>query len=386
MKAPLSEFLMEDWLESHRFSAKYNAGESGHRPQSLSGMLAGLQPDFDFNLTAALTHVMLCDAPNMGLEELRCEVARLHPQASAENILITTGTSEALLLLLRQLRPKKVAVITPAFQLLTEIPKSLGAEILPLPLRWSADGTPHAPVENWIEDLAAQRPDVLIFNHPHNPSGLVFSDAECKAILDVCDRTGCIVIGDEHYRFLASSAENFEMGATVWQTGARRYVTGSFIKCAGTAGLRIGWCVGDPVTLAAMQREKNYLTHTVNPLSQHLALWFLQSFARQKSFFKPLFEEWSENRTVLSEWLQGNPDWTGIAPQGGLVSCLFSKRPAESDTLLFALLRERGVFLLPLSTFALTELKVPQRTDGFRIGLGLSPTLFKEMLSVMVLN
>ncbi|NBX17964.1 MAG: pyridoxal phosphate-dependent aminotransferase [Proteobacteria bacterium] len=384
MKAPLSEFLMEDWLESHRFSAKYNAGESGHRPQSLSGMLKGLQPDFDFELTDALTRVMLCDAPNMGLDELRHEVARLHPHATADNVLITTGTSEALLLLLRQLRPRKVAVITPAFQLLTEIPKSLGADIVPLPLEWSADGKPQAPIGVWTEVLALKKPDVLIFNHPHNPSGLVFTNEERSALLDVCDRIGCTVIGDEHYRFLASSAEEPEMGPTVWKTGSNRFVTGSFIKCAGTAGLRIGWCVGDPNTLSAMQSEKNYLTHTVNPLSQQLALWFLQSFSRQKSFFKPLYEEWSENRAALRGWLNGNTKWTGAVPQGGLVSCVFPKTHSENGTSHFAILRERGVFLLPLSTFSQTEFADVERTSGFRVGLGLPPKEFREMLTVMV--
>ncbi|NBW80836.1 pyridoxal phosphate-dependent aminotransferase, partial [bacterium] len=78
MRAPLPEFLMEDWLEAHRFSAKYNAGESGHVAQSLGAVLQGLQADFDFDLRDALTHEMLCDAPNMGVEALRDEVARLH--------------------------------------------------------------------------------------------------------------------------------------------------------------------------------------------------------------------------------------------------------------------------------------------------------------------
>lgn len=384
MKAPLSEFLMEDWLEAHRFSAKFNAGESGHRAQSLAALLAGLQPDFDFDLKHALTEVVLCDAPNLGFEDLRSEVAALHPGADVENVLITTGTSEALLLLLRQLKPRKVAVITPAFQLLTEIPKSLGAEILQLPIHWSSAGVPKAPIDEWIDTLSREAPDVFIFNHPHNPSGLVFTDDQRKALLVTCDQLGCTVIGDEHYRFL-SPAKTPTMGPTLWRRESNRFVTGSFIKCAGTPGLRIGWCVGDPSILAAMQSEKNYLTHTVNPLSQVLAHWFLQSFARNQSFFAPLFNEWNLNRAALQQWLQTNAIWQGCAPEGGLVSCVFPTGSSQEASDVFRILRERGVFLLPLSSFAETDMRVGGISNGFRIGLGLPPTQFREMLSVMVL-
>lgn len=388
MKAPLAEFLMEDWLERHRFTATFNAGESGHRPQTLQSLLSGLQPDFHFNLHDALKETLLCDAPNMGNDELRAEVARLHCGAGPENVLITTGTSEALILLLRQLKPKRVALITPAFQLLVEIPRSLGASVIYLPIDWDPQsGHPHAPLEKWIKILIREQPDVFIFNHPHNPSGLTFSDDEQDALLAACDSVGCVVIGDEHYRFLTQEQTvadpSAPMGPTIWTRGRGRFVTGSFIKCAGTAGLRIGWCVGDAKTLEAMQSEKNYLTHTVNPLSQQLAVWFLQSFSRGQSFFKPLYDEWQTHRLVLNDWLAVSSNWMGIAPSGGLVSCLFPKTRHTSSEI-FENLRLKGVFLLPLSSFVETDMTDESFSHGFRVGLGLPTSAFKQMLSVMV--
>jgi len=392
VRDPLPEFLMEDWLEAHRLTAPYNAGESGHRPQSLHSLLTGLQPDFDFNLNDALLAEELHDAPNLGLAELREEVARLHPGATADHVLITTGTSEALLLLLRQLKPQKIAAIVPAFQLLIEIPRSLGSAIVPLPLQWSENGIPAAPVQSWIEILQRETPDVFIFNHPHNPSGLFFSAAERAALLETCDDIGCTVIGDEHYRFLVApeneqknASEKINVGPTVWEQSARRrFVTGSFIKCAGTPGLRLGWCVGDPRVLCAMQSEKNYLTHTVNPLSQRLALWFLQSFDRSQSFFRPLFNDWLQNRAELRQWLKNDVGWNGRPPDGGLVSCVFSKSDSTEESV-FRELRERGCFLLPLSTFEPFSPRHVQSFAGFRLGMGITASNFKKLLSVMVL-
>jgi len=372
---------MEDWLEKHRFSARFNAGESGHYPQTLDSLLNALQPDFTFSLRDALLQTQLCDAPNLGMEELRSAVAALHPGTTADNVLITTGTSEALVLLLRRLRPQRLALIVPAFQLLLEIPLSLGADLIPLPIRWDENGQPRAPLELWTKTIIRERPDVLLINHPHNPSGLVFNEDELNALQTAAQKVGCTVVGDEHYRFLARP--DGLLGPTAFTS--RGFVTGSFIKCAGTPGLRIGWCVGEPSTLREMQSEKNYLTHTVNPLSQNLALWFLQSFFGGNAFFARLHSDWMQNRTYLADWLQQQSEWRGCPPQGGLVTCLFPC-VQQGDLEQFEKMRHLGVFLLPLSTFTDAVCRDAQWCRGFRLGLGLRPAEFKAMLTVMVPN
>ena len=370
---------MEDWLEKHRFSARFNAGESGHTAQSLKNLLEGLQPDFEFDLRESLWEIMLNDAPNMGLEELREEVAELHPGATAEQVLITTGTSEAIFLLLRQLAPKKVALVVPAFQLLIEVPRLIGASIIPLALEWSAGGEPKAPIESWCEVLRQQQPNVLILNNPHNPSGLTFKKEEMNYLLATAEELGCLIIGDEHYRFLADSGSL--LGPTSYAPG--RFVTGSFIKCTGTPGLRIGWCVGDGRLMRSLQSEKNYLTHTVNPISQQLALWFLQSLKRRQTFFRPLHQAWVDHRSYLSAWFNTQSFWTGVSPAGGLVTCVFPTQAIPSDDLLERL-QLHGLFMLPLTTFVDSSFVGDERFfRGFRLGLGLQTKKFKELLSVM---
>ena len=96
---------------------------------------------------------LLRDSPNWGRADLRDLVAAMHPGATRENVLITTGTSEALLLLFRQLRPRKVALAWPAFQLLYELPLRQGAEVVRLPVRWDARGVPSVDAAEWLERL-----------------------------------------------------------------------------------------------------------------------------------------------------------------------------------------------------------------------------------------
>lgn len=373
----LGEFWMEDWLEKNRFSARYNAGESGHRPQSLRDLLQGLQPCFEFDLQDAFSDVGLNDAPNMGTAELRQQVALLHPGADVENILITTGTSEAFFLLMRQLRPQRVGVITPAFQLLVEVPRTLGAEVISLPIVWNENRTPLPDIDHWKKIIQTKQPQVLVLNHPHNPTGVVFSQSELSSLIAVAEDVGCTVVGDEHYRFLHPDSA---IGPTVYEKG--RFVTGSFIKCCGMPGLRIGWCVGDSQVLEAMQSEKNYLTHTVNPLSQKLAFWFLKSLSHTESLFHGLRNEWMTNRECLHQWLEAQDVWCGRIPAGGLVSCLFVG-PSQENKVQSSLTKNQ-IFLLPLSTFKDCYVGDARILDGYRIGLGLVPEQFKEMLAVMV--
>src|SRR5687768_16049322 len=95
---PLRPFWMEEYLETFRFRARFNLGESGHRPQTIGDLLNGVGVSAS-EASKTFLNILLNDSPNWGRADLRDVVARMHPGATRENVLITTGTSEALLLL-----------------------------------------------------------------------------------------------------------------------------------------------------------------------------------------------------------------------------------------------------------------------------------------------
>lgn len=379
----LRPFFMEDYLEGARFTARYNLGESGARPVTVGELLtgSGVSPA---QAADVFLSTLLRDSPNWGRADLRDLVAAMHPGATRENVLITTGTSEALLLLFRQLRPRKVALAWPAFQLLYELPMQQGAQVVRLPVRWDARGVPSVDAAEWLEQLERERPDAVIINNPHNPTGLVLDTALLDAVARWADAAGATVIGDEHYRFLSS--ESAVLGDTVWRPGSRTFVTGSFIKCLGCPGLRIGWCVGDTAMLSRMQNEKNYTTHTVNPVTEWISYEVLKdlhspalTYARQ---------EWLQNRRSLAAFLERSKGVYGTAPQGGLVTCIGVRGASEARDFEARLsaLSEEGVFVLPLSAM---EAGSPQGTHplerghGFRLGLGMAAARFPEALEAI---
>lgn len=389
MKA-LRTFFMEDWLESFRFKAKYNLGESGGRPRKVKDLIhfSDLQYNDAFY---EFMEMKLCDSPNRGREDLRKIIAQFHPGAEVENVLITTGTSEALFLLFRHLKPKKIALAMPAFQLLYELPLALNSEIISLPIRYNEIGKPFIDEKEWLDIINTEKPDCLLINNPHNPSGIILKKEFLNNLSDTANKIGCHIIGDEHYRFLSS--QNEILGDTIYKRDENTFVTGSFIKCLGVPGLRIGWCVGPKKALDALQNEKNYTTHTVNPITEWLSYEVLKN--TNSNLFKIIKKEWIENKAILNEFLSNSKTIYGISPEGGLVTSLgFKNSNSMNETnKLTEILLKNGIFTLPLSSMEFGTLDFQNLNSyknnplsninkgyGFRLGLGIETHLFSQAL------
>lgn len=386
----LRSFFMESFLEENRFQARFNLGESGGKARTAGEILtkSSLSPA---EISEKFLNIKLNDSPNWGRWDLREIVASFHPGAKSENVLITTGTSEALFLLFHVLKPKKLALAIPGFQLLYEIPQALGAEVVPLPVYWNEIGTPFIDENQWIDILNQEKPDCILINNPHNPSGLILSDNFLEAIKNLAKKWGAYVIGDEHYRFLASETDT--LGSTIYEDSPFTFVTGSFIKCFGVPGLRIGWCVGDSKILSLMQNEKNYTTHTVSPITEWISYEVLKN--TQSMLFQEIKQEWIYNKNCLNEFLQSSQHIYGVKPQGGLVTSLgFKNTNSMLESMKYIeLLKQNGIFVLPLSAMEVGSFDFQKSLQygskklsninvgyGFRLGLGIATSDLKNAL------
>src|SRR5215469_3541314 len=84
--------------------------------------------------------------PNLGLPELRQDLAsylsRWHRPISADRIAVTSAGVSALMISVQAVVEPGAAVvaITPVWPNLCEIPRIMGAELIPVPLRFGSDG------------------------------------------------------------------------------------------------------------------------------------------------------------------------------------------------------------------------------------------------------
>ncbi|MBM9546033.1 pyridoxal phosphate-dependent aminotransferase [Leptospira sp. 201903074] len=349
------EFFIEDRLERFRLKAFCNLGESGLGHFLLEELMAMGQISWK-----DLAEIPMNDSPNQGSFALRQAIAALYPGVSPEQVLVTTGTGEALYLAFHvALPPKaKVALIWPAFQALYEIPKMLGAEIIKVPhdKAFLAD--------TWKETRA----DLYIINHPHNPTGKTFADSEWTTLLSHFREQKKTVLFDEHYRFLPDSGS---LGRTGVDPKHSFYGTGSFTKCFGATGLRVGWLVAEESFLKRARSFKDYLTHTVSPLSERIALALLES---KENFLPKIQSRVRENIRMFDLIWKDLPHTKSFtAPAGGLVGWLELEPGISSEVYADKLFEKTGVFVLPGINF---------EEEGFiRIGFGEREDRMKEGLS-----
>ncbi|HLL53918.1 MAG TPA: aminotransferase class I/II-fold pyridoxal phosphate-dependent enzyme [Myxococcaceae bacterium] len=359
----ISLHRIEPWLIKHQY-ARFNLAESGMVNQTVGQLMDAV------GLTdAEMRAVSLANSDTHGMPALREAVAALYPGVSPDEILITTGTSEALLLYYHvRSRPGARAVVPiPAFQSLDELPRYLGYEVTPFRLERAIGFRPDVEA---LERAIDERTVTVVLNSPQNPTGIVFTPDEVRRTVARARAVGAEVLADEHYRFVPFG-EHDELLPSIVSPNDGIVGVGSMIKCFGCVGLRIGWLIGPKALVEACRDLKDYTTHTVCGMNELLA-------ARVLTNFRPLGRQYRgwvrQNVAEFSRFADRHASLLGwVRPEGGLV-CFPWLRDAGLDSQRFAqrLVEQTEVFVLPGDTFGYP--------GHFRLGFGLEPKDFAAAL------
>lgn len=356
---------IEPWLIRHQFT-RFNLGESGMVNQTVGELMDAV------GLTdKELRAVSLANSDTRGSLELREAVAAIYPGVKPEQILITTGTSEALLLyyLVRNRPGVNMVVPVPAFQSLDELPRYLQVDVRSPRLERSRGFRPDLEV---IDKAIDKNTATLVINTPQNPTGIVFTDAELKHMIRRAQEVGAEVLADEHYRFVPF--DDRELLPSIVQPSAGIAGVGSMIKCFGCVGLRIGWIIAPEPLVDACRDLKDYTTHTVCAMNELLAARVVQNF-------RPLmgkYRSWvKQNVATFEKVVARHPDVLGwVKPEAGLVSFPWLQDPKlSSETFSRRLVEKTDVFVLPGDTFGYP--------GHFRLGFGLTPDDFSAAMDRM---
>jgi aspartate/methionine/tyrosine aminotransferase len=355
--------LMEPWLIEHQF-ARFNLAESGVENATVKELLHASGGSIDEFLALSLQN-----QDTRGSMGLRRAVASVYEGADADSMLITTGTSEAIFIYfsVRYQPGANVVVPVPAFQTLYEVPRYLGWEVRLLRLR------PENRFRPDLDELTALIDDhtkVIVVNTPHNPTGVVLTEAELERIVEVADRRGAEVLLDEHYRFLPHDGR--EILPSAWRPNRRVIGVGSMIKCFGCVGLRVGWLLGPKDLLDACRDFKDYTTHTVCSMTEFLARICLERWREIAGKYR----SWVvANVDLLDDFVKQHSESIGwIRPEGGAVSFPWLRQSVDVDALLKRMVEEAGVSMLPGSAF--------EMPNHLRVGFGIKPGDFRIALEI----
>jgi aspartate/methionine/tyrosine aminotransferase len=328
----LPRFDMERMQSVWEHRVKYDLSESGVEALTLEEITRDQKE---------LLRTRLGYAEGVGREATRTLVASLHPGNAADNVVITTGTSEANFLALSTLvsAGDEVVVVMPNYMQVHGIANGLGARVREVWLReeraWTID----------LDALAAavnERTKVVCVCTPNNPTGQILSAGEVAAVVRIADRHGAWILADEVYRGAERSGEE---SPSFSGRGARVIVTGGLSKVYGLPGLRIGWIVAPPERAAAALELKDYTTIAPATISEILAEIALE---RRKQLLERARFLVNERWPMLEDWAAGHSrelHWT--TPAAGAI-CFFSYRfPIDSMDFVDRLIREYGTMIVP---------------------------------------
>jgi capreomycidine synthase len=351
---------LENWLREHYFTTKVDIGSSGVQNYSFSelrGLIGLTQEEID--------EVVLDDGRSLGSPGLRRAIAVRWGDGDPERVMVTHGSSEAILLVMQSmLRPgDEVIVLEPCYYALRAIAESIRCKLKVWKLRYE-DG--FVPEVAEIRKLLSHRTRMVIVNFPHNPTGASLTAEKQKELIDLAAEAGAYLVWDRAFAELTYDCPPLPDPTLLYD---RSISLGTLSKAYGLAGLRIGWLIAAPDVIARCVYLRDYTTVFLSPLVELIAQRAVEQAA---SLLDRRLSQAAANLHLLTDWIGERPgltDW--VRPQGGVT--VFPRFSEIIDTdALCQRLAANGVLLVPGSCFHRprhVRLGFGGPTDAFRRGL-----------------
>jgi aspartate aminotransferase len=274
------------------------------------GQLMGILPDLEVYYGSSV-----------GLQELRASIAELwtityklagkHELLSdglkAENIAITTGAIEALVLIFRMLASKqKVGIVIPYWPNYLNCIQNAEAEYVPINL---FDARERLDLANLKRVIKKQNIKVLLINFPNNPSGRVLKTEQMQQLAQFAKELDIILVSDEVYNRL-----RYEGVPQTMLTFApeRTLVIGSASKEYLMAGGRIGYVISASKTITDVFFRRLIRSNTACPnvIGQQRVLEIMKKelqelrSGKDSSYIAGIVKQLRERRDLLAKILQ----------------------------------------------------------------------------------
>jgi alanine-synthesizing transaminase len=297
---------------------------------------------------------------------------------SADRVFITAGTSEAIDIALAALVDEhgEVLVPMPTYPLYTAVLAKLGTRAR----YYQCD-----PAQGWAPDVEALRRLVtpatraIVIIDPNNPTGASYSTATRRALLDIAEQHGLVILADEVYGDLGYDGPVPSMGSL--DPDAAIISFSSLSKAYLAPGWRTGWMgIGrsprlDDVVAAVAKLTDARLCSTV-PMQYAVAEALRGDRSHQIAFRAAL----KERATITADRLNAIPGVSCVAPVAGFYAMpKVTLPPGRTDEeYVLALLRATGVLCVYGSGFGMPA------GDGFmRIVFLASPDDLREIYQLV---
>jgi aspartate aminotransferase len=325
------------------------------------------EPDFDTppHIVAAakqaLDDGMTRYTPVAGIPALRAAVAAESaavrgPACEPSQVIVTVGAKHALFNFFQAVLDPGDVVVVPAPYWVSYPDQVLLAGGQPVFVETRAeDGFALRPED--LQKVAGPRTKAVVINTPSNPTGGVYSREQITAITRAALDLGLWVVADEVYRDLVyDDSEHVSPLTAAGADGAERvFVVDGVSKTYAMTGWRIGWGIGDPELIGAMNKIQGQSTSNPCSVAQAAALAGIE---QEKGFLEEWRVQYQQRRDVMVAGLEAIPGVSCTLPQGAFyvlpeVSAYVEKlgRGASDVDLSTHLLEQANLATVPGSAF-----------------------------------
>ncbi|MCC7034092.1 MAG: aminotransferase class I/II-fold pyridoxal phosphate-dependent enzyme [Acidobacteria bacterium] len=340
----LEQFAMERMQSTYENLVEYNLSESGVRPLSTRELLED-QPAIDALLDQPLVYTQ-----SNGTVELRTLIAALYAGASADHVEVTNGGSEAnFVATWRLVEPgDEVVMLLPCYMQTWGLARAFGATVREWHLvedtaagRWRVD-------LDRLNALVSPKTKLIVICNPNNPTGARLTAGDLDAIARAAERVGAWILSDEIYR--GAELDGVET-PSMWGRSERVLVTAGLSKAYGLPGLRVGWIVGPPATVASCWSYHDYTTIAPGALSDRLARVAMDP-ARRGRLLERTRGILRANLPMLEDWL-GARGFHWLRPEAGAICYVRYPHAVNSTALVTRLREEKSVLVVPGDHFGM---------------------------------
>jgi 2-aminoadipate transaminase len=305
------------------------------------------------DLKAAAVNALERDAPgtvaygtSAGYPRLIEWIAKKH-DVHPERVIATNGSMQADAFLFQRLvSPGDVVVVeAPTYDRTLLSLRQLGAEVLAIPLE--ADGIDVDALELALREGARPKLAHIIPNF-QNPAGCTLSLEKRQRLLGLAAEYGFTLFEDDPYVELRFEGDS--LPTMLSMGGADSVVYASSFSKTVCPGIRVGYLVGPPDTIAGIRTLATNTYISPNMVAQSIVAEFCNSGALERSI-EAVKAALRERRDATASALERHlPDARFVMPQGGYF--LWVDLPEGTDVAaLGAASQERGVVFVKGTDF-----------------------------------
>jgi len=248
-----------------------------------------------------------------GLPSLRRAIANLYNQegfeTSEENILITTGSQQALYILARYYQNSPIIIEAPSYLGATNSFRLNNLTMHPLPLR--DDGI---DAEQFKQASHKTKLSYLIPDY-QNPSTTTYSETKRQAIAKIVEQEGVVLIEDSPYSDIYFEKKYRPISSYIPN---RSFHLGSFSKSLAPS-LRIGWIRANTKLLDELLPIKESIDLHSCGLSQAILSEYLKGTLRFQTHLQKLQNHYRNKMNTFCDLLDTHlPQFQYTRPQGGM--------------------------------------------------------------------